>query len=65
MHLLPEVFDYPDYGGLNQIFYNGSPEACDAMQDIWEYLTAGRFLNYEMFADSYADVLHELGEEIV
>lgn len=67
-------FDYPDYGGLpKKISYTLSPEAVDALQDIWSEVTGrniynkpylGAFKTKREFVKSYKKRLFELGEPI-
>jgi hypothetical protein len=60
-------FDYPFYWGLKSKF-TGSPEACDAMQNIMNNESIrnsiSRFKTKKQFCKSYREELNRLGEKV-
>ena len=58
-----EQFDYPWYGGLKSKF-NGSPEACDAMQNIWHEFIHNFYKTKKQFQNAYKTELKRLGENV-
>lgn len=61
-HLYP-TFDYPEYAGLYGKF-NASPEACDAMQELWPDFLNQKFKTLSQFRKTYQDNLIGVGEKI-
>ena len=69
-----DIFDYPDYGELPKYIANSlSPEAVDAMQDVWSYLVnlnlgfqevPEHFKRLREFRSAYKQRLWELGEKV-
>lgn len=58
-------FDYPSYGGLKSKMNDQSPEAVDAMQEIWENLIEGDYKTRSEFSKMYEGALFRIGEVIV
>jgi hypothetical protein len=58
-----EQFDYPWYGGLKSKF-EGSPEACDAFQNIWNEFINGQYKTKNQFKFAYKTELKRLGENV-
>jgi hypothetical protein len=57
-------FDYPWYWGLKSKFI-GSPEACDAMQNITNTLNGlAEFKTKKSFCKAYREELLRLGEKV-
>jgi len=59
-----EEFDYPFYGGFKSKMGNCSPEAVDAMQNIWFRFISGDYDTKKSFRISYEIELAVLGEKI-
>jgi hypothetical protein len=57
-------FDYPFYGGLKSKMNSASPEAVDAMQEIWGEFTNGDYDTKLEFREYYEEELIRLGEII-
>ena len=58
-----EEFDYPFYGGLKSKF-TGSPEACDAFQNIWHKFTNEQYKTKKQFQNAYKTEFERLGESV-
>lgn len=58
-----EQFEYPFYGGLKNKF-DGSVEACDAMQLVWCSFIDGEFKTKKQFQKAYKNELKMLGEDV-
>ena len=56
-------FDYPWYAGLKGKF-DGSPEVCDAMQNIWHEFVDRKFRKKRAFKQAYKNELIRIGEKI-
>lgn len=61
---LIDTFDYPWYGGLKGKMGCCSPEAVDAMQNIWWKFQRQEFKTKHDFQKVYKQELKALGEKI-
>ncbi len=59
-----DQFDYPWYGGLKSKF-TGSPEACDAFQNIWHSFCTGEYQTKSQFKNAYKIELNRIGEDVI
>lgn len=60
------TFDYPFYGGLKNKIGTASPEAVDAMQNIWQLFVhvSSNITNKKQFLSLYKNELNRLGESV-